>query len=216
MRPKAYRGINSDGTRKFGYLCETKDKSRRHECDMKNVPGNELDKLVCDKVKENAIHDLKLFQQQLSSGVGNPTPAAQSIQAKLDSSKKQYNQVEKKISNLVIKLSEMEGAASKYVVDQINKLDNEKQYLEQKIAYQEKLLEQSLSPETELEKICKRLTDFAYLFDNMTFEEKRRALRSLVNTIVWDGSDIQIFYTGTVPSDSSTYIQKEPLQQGCQ
>lgn len=216
MRPKAYRGINSDGTRKFGYLCETKDKSRRHECDMKNVPGNELDKLVCDKVKENAIHDLKLFQQQLSSGVGNPTPAAQSIQSKLESSKKQYNQVEKKISNLVTKLSEMEGAATKYIVNQINELDKEKQHLESEIDCQEKLLQQSLSPEIELEKICKRLTDFAYLFDTMTFEEKRRALRSLVNTIVWDGSEAHIYYTGTIPSDSSSYIKKEPLQQGCQ
>ena len=95
-------------------------------------------------------------------------------------------------------------------------MDSKKQYLKKEIACQETLLEQSLSPETELEKICKRLTDFAYLFDNMTFEEKRRALRSLVNTIVWDGSEAHIYYTGTVPSDSSTYVKKEPLQQDCQ
>lgn len=88
--------------------------------------------------------------------------------------------------------------------------------MESEIDCQEKLLQQSLSPEIELEKICKRLTDFAYLFDTMTFEEKRRALRSLVNTIVWDGSEAHIYYTGTIPSDSSSYIKKEPLQQGCQ
>ncbi len=216
MRPKAYRGINPDGTRKFGYLCETKDKSRRHECDIKNAPGNELDNIICNKVKENAIQDLKLFQQQLSNSLGTPTPAAQSMQEKLDSLKKQYTQTEKRISNLVTKLSEMEGSATKYIIDQINELDNEKQYLKKEIACQETLLEQSLSPETELKKICKRLTDFAYLFDKMTFEEKRRALRSLVNTIVWDGSEAHIYYTGTVPSDSSTYVKKEPLQQDCQ
>ena len=216
MRPKAYRGINPDGTRKFGYLCETKDKSRRHECDIKNAPGNELDNIICNKVKENAIQDLKLFQQQLSNSLGTPTPAAQSMQEKLDSLKKQYTQTEKRISNLVTKLSEMEGSATKYIIDQINELDSKKQYLKKEIACQETLLEQSLSPETELEKICKRLTDFAYLFDNMTFEEKRRALRSLVNTIVWDGSEAHIYYTGTVPSDSSTYVKKEPLQHGCQ
>ena len=216
MRPKAYRGINPDGTRKFGYLCETKDVSRRHHCDMKNVPGNELDRIVCEKVKENAIKDLRLFQQQLSNSLKSPTPTAQSMQSKLNLLKEQHKHIEKRISNLVTMLSEMEGATTKYATAQINELDIEKQHLEQEIAHHEKLLEQALSPEMELEKICKRLTDFAYLFDKMTFEEKRRALRSLVTSIVWDGSDAHIFYTGTVPSDSSTYVKKEPLQQGCQ
>jgi len=52
MRPR----INSnarredDGSQTFYYMCELKERSRLKKCQMCNVNGNVLDKLLCDKI----------------------------------------------------------------------------------------------------------------------------------------------------------------------
>ena len=55
MRPKVTSRTTGDGERYFRYLCELKEKSRRHKCDNKDINGNQLDRAVCFEIKKLEI-----------------------------------------------------------------------------------------------------------------------------------------------------------------
>ncbi len=52
MRPKIYNSFYKDGEKKFSYLCEMKEKSRRSECSVSNPAGNELDAEVIKEISK--------------------------------------------------------------------------------------------------------------------------------------------------------------------
>ena len=65
MRPKLKnKTITEDGRRRFDYMCELKDKSRKQKCTCKNINGLEADDLVMEKIKELA-NPKSLFYQSL-------------------------------------------------------------------------------------------------------------------------------------------------------
>ena len=51
MRPKSSRKAK-DGTMRYSYVCETKEKSRGALCQMPNILGRQLDDLIVEDVLE--------------------------------------------------------------------------------------------------------------------------------------------------------------------
>ena len=60
MRPKVTNRTTGDGERHFRYLCELKEKSRRHKCSNKDINGNHLDRAVCFEIKKLAEEKLQI------------------------------------------------------------------------------------------------------------------------------------------------------------
>ena len=54
MRPKLTGRTTKNGDRLYVYMCQTKERSRRKLCGIKDLYGNDLDELVCNKIKEIA------------------------------------------------------------------------------------------------------------------------------------------------------------------
>lgn len=52
MRPRINSNARreADGSQTFYYMCELKERSRLKNCQMCNVNGNVLDKLLCDEI----------------------------------------------------------------------------------------------------------------------------------------------------------------------
>lgn len=211
MRPKPNRKLDKNGEKCFSYLCETKEKSRRQLCDIKRPDGNLLDELVCNEIKrlaenedEHKLHEqILMAKKQLQfNGKSNAN--------ELDLLQKAYNDTEAKINNLIFTLSKtVYGSAATYINEEINSLHEEKIQIEQKIQTLNELLQNQNAMIVNFDILISKLSSFAECFDMMDIEEKRSVLRTLIDKVVWDGTNVQLYLVG------STDENVKPQRGGC-
>ena len=201
MRPKLTQRRNKDGDLIYDYLCELKEKSKSQKCDMKRPNGNELDRLVCEEVKKIAA-DTSDFMKHLKRGLRSMDYNNESYQEKLKDLRKSKAKYEKQIKNLVESLAQsQDSAASGYILNQINEIDNKIKALEKQIQEYIDLANNTNSSEEDFEILAEMLSNTANYIDEMTVEQKRNALRSIIHRIVWDGENVHIYYFGSEDSE---------------
>lgn len=211
MRPKANRRLDENGNKTYSYLCETKEKSRRHLCNITNPQGNLLDERVCDEVKRLAEYeDKEKFYEQIKTAKKQLMTSGKSNVTELDILQKSHKDTEKKINNLVQTLSKTTyGSASNYIQDEIETLHKEKLQIEEKIHTLNELLQHQNDMLVTFDMMIKKLSSFSESFDMMSIEEKRNVLRVLVDKVVWDGTNAELYLS--VSNDEKT----KPQRAGC-
>lgn len=197
MRPKLSQRINASGEKIYSYLCETKEKSRMHNCKIKNPNGNTLDKLVCEEIKklsENSsefINQLKLTEKEILSNNSE-------YSSQLDIYKKEYEENQRQIEALVMALTKSNDTpAYDYINKEITKLDFKNKELSAKIDDLEKVSGNNTLSDMEFNLLEEILVSFSNTFDLMSIEEKRAALRTFIERIVWDGEQVHIYLFGS-------------------
>ena len=211
MRPKANRRLDENGNKTYSYLCETKEKSRRHLCNITNPQGNLLDERVCDEVKRLAEYeDKEKFHEQIKAAKKQLMTSGKSNVTELDILQKSHKDTEKKINNLVQTLSKTTyGSASNYIQDEIETLHKEKLQIEEKMHTLNELLQHQNDMLVTFDMMIKKLSSFSESFDMMSVEEKRNVLRVLVDKVVWDGTNAELYLS--VSNDEKT----KPQRAGC-
>ena len=65
--------MTKDGERKFSYICPYKDKTHGEKCSVPNVPGNDLDAVVCEELFKYAKPDSQIGEmlKRLKKDLGN-------------------------------------------------------------------------------------------------------------------------------------------------
>lgn len=218
MRPKLTQRRNKDGELIYDYLCELKEKSKRQKCDMKRPNGNELDRLICDDVKKIAA-DPSDFMKHLKRGLRNMDYNNESYQENLKELRKSKTKYEKQIQNLVESLAQsQDSAATSYILNQINDIDSKIKVIENQIQEYLDLASSSTTSEQDFEILAEMLSNTANYIDEMTVEQKRNALRSIIHKIIWDGESAHIYYFGDNDSeiDLSTNEISEAAEIGLQ
>lgn len=200
MRPRvnSNKRRNPDGTQTFSYMCEYKERSRLAKCQMCNINGNELDKLLCAEilmyVRLDYTTSKQLFQleKQLYADDFPDNEKEPPLKRAIDSKKKM-------ISNLMTALAkaEADSALFGYTNKQIELLDRELKQLEHQ---RQELLLTSVETDnvkTSLDLLVKSLSDFKETFEKSTVIEKRGFIKSIVDKVVWDGETAHIFLLGS-------------------
>ena len=90
-----------------------------------------------------------------------------------------------------------DSPAQKYITEKINNLDVEKTQLLQKKDELEKLLKNQGLSQLEFDNVKNLALSFGHTFDTMDVNQKRKALRTLVNKIVWDGENVHLYLFGS-------------------
>lgn len=217
MRPKLTQRRNQDGELIFNYLCELKEKSRSQKCQMKRPNGNELDRLVCQRIRqlsENSSDFIKLLKQGLKSISYNDD----AYQETLKNLRKAKRDNENKINNLVSSLSETEAKEARtYVLQEMDVLAKKVQALETQIQEYLCLAESHNTSEEDFQILTEALSTVAGSMDTMTVEQKRMAFRNIIKKIVWDGENVHIYFFGTPEDeiDLSDAEEAEPQRRGC-
>lgn len=194
MRPKIYNSFYKDGEKKFSYLCELKEKSRRSECSVSNPAGNKLDAEVIMEIskleedKNELYYILTKAKKTFSDGRGSNTEIVELNE--------RLNVNNRKIASLVENLTVLEKTgADKYIVKKIGELHNENEIIKKRL--------------DELIKTCenKKSVDVNYITDTLTAwesviklierRERREAVRTIVDKIIWDGENAHLYFTGT-------------------
>lgn len=197
MRPKIYNRDFGDNERRFGYLCETKEKTRQHNCDMKNPNGNMLDKMVVDEIKKFPQNDRE-FIKLLESRRGEITSKSDDFEKQVKTQENIISEKRGRINNLINNIANVtSGISIRYINEKIEKLDEEIKTAQIYLDSLRELTTETILSEDETKILKSHLTNFAQIFDTMTTEQKRLVIRSLIQKIVWDGENVHIYTSGS-------------------
>ena len=195
MRPKKSKRLNADGEEIYSYLCEMKEKSRMHNCQMKNVNGNQLDKAICEEIKR-LDEDSDMFISSLLESSKKLCENAEEYEKQIETLNKTFSENEKQIKNLVSAMAQSEPTAIAYINEQIAKLHNKNDELKVKISELEAISKDRILTDEDFQTLKSMLSSFASAFDTMSIEEKRAALRVFVKRIEWDGENVNVYLSG--------------------
>lgn len=193
MRPKIYNSFYKDGEKKFSYLCEMKEKSRRSECSVSNPAGNELDAEVIKEIskleedKKELYYILNKAKKTFSDGRGSNT--------EIEELNEGLNVNNRKIASLVENLTELEKTvADKYIIKKIEELHKENELLKKRLYELIKTSENKKS--VDVNYITDTLTVWESVIKLIEVRERREAVRTIVDKIIWDGESAHIYFAG--------------------
>ena len=202
MRPKQGR-LSSDGQQVFYYLCEMKEKSKRTKCSCKNAHGPSLDKAIEDYLKSMSSKksDIrnKLYSEKL-----NVSTQGDAVNKELVMVQEKIKNNDAAINNLVSTLSQSQNtAAGKYIVDQINNLDEENNKLKTLLLELSKKSAIADMQSNEYLIIDEMISSFGTTFATTpTIEGKRALVKLIIDNILWDGENVDIVLFGSGTADT--------------
>ena len=172
-----------------------KEKSRMHNCQMKNVNGNQLDKVICEEIKR-LDEDSDMFISSLLESSKKLCENAEEYEKQINSLNKSFAKNEKQIKNLVTALSQSDATTITYINTQISELHNKNEEIKLKISELEAVSKDRILTDDDFQTLKGMLSSFASAFDTMSLEEKRAALRVFVKRIEWDGENVNVYLSG--------------------
>ncbi len=185
MRPKASSRVNGNGETRFSYVCTLKEKSRGRLCSMKNADGNALDEGVL-KVLSGLKTDEETFVSCLEKGRKRLREKAWKEGGL---SCKKNIRLEGQIRNLAAALAqEKEGEARSYILAEMERLCKQKAALKE----DQRSAEVQEIPAEKWKGFSPFLPDSSF---PISVEERRMAIRSLIETVVWDGSKAAVKFS---------------------
>lgn len=196
MYPKLSQRKTPDGKQVYTYVCKMKERSRRTVCHSKNVNGNIIDMAVIQEIKL-LTEDREAFTMQLKKNRKIHIGERMNCRERLTALRKEEKDTEKKIAGLVDSLAGLGDSAAKvHVVKRMEQLNQEWMELKVHICELERLSSQNELSHTEFEGMCQILAGFADGIDEMSIQQKRMVIHSIVRKVVWDGLNAHVVLFG--------------------
>jgi DNA-binding XRE family transcriptional regulator len=175
----------------YYYVCGLKTKSNGIKCQSENIHGNKLDNHIIKLIKELESNKATLtaeLEKRKKYIISNTTTDIPTLLKKLNSNKKE-------IENLVEKLAKLSNSSiEKYIVDKIELLDSENKALQAQIEKFENLQSSDKEEKNKFEEFIKTAVNFSSCVDNMSFEEKKNIVHSLISKVVQKDNEIEITF----------------------
>jgi site-specific DNA recombinase len=192
MRPKRSR-ISADGSRyHFYYICELKEKSLSKRCSIKNITGYDLDTAIMEQLMSFASGNSKLNEEIMNDKellhfeIINRDAEVNKIQSEIENS-------ELAISNLMENLTSSNNVvANKYILSKIESLGIDIENMKFKIETLENQKKEISMREMNFDLMQHSLTNLKQNIGKATTEEKRELIRSIIESITWDGTEIKV------------------------
>lgn len=187
----AYGSLDKNtGKRRYYYVCTMKRNSGNTRCDNKNAPGELVEVLLIDKLKDMTI-DEGVFIKELKEQ-----------QRKLQDDNLIKDEIEGIEKEIALKQSSSENLlkslqltndlnTSKILIDKIEALSKEKASLELRLKELRSEKKETDKDIVTLDYAIKSLRNFKSLIDISNLEERKLLISSIVKRIYWDG-DTQV------------------------
>lgn len=196
MYPKISRRRTADGKPIYTYVCKMKERSQRTVCNGKNANGNTMDIAIIEQIKMLA-EDNGTFISQLEQSRKFYTGNRADHEEQLASMRQERADLEKKMDGLVDSLVDLgDSVARNHVAKRIEQLGLECTGIDSRIQELEGLTSQHALSDIEFDVMRQLLTVFKDSIDEMTIEQKRAAIRTLVRKVVWDGVNAHVVLFG--------------------
>lgn len=199
LRPRVNSNKRRDehGNQTFAYLCDRKKKSKGTLCDLPNINGNQLDRIVCEEILKYEDDD-SLIGQKLRALSRQTKGGASSSQISLETIRSQIESKKNEIDNLIHILgqSDSDGKLFEYTSQKVDQLDAEILELKKEAFRLEQEIEANTNFAQQTDILYGALKAFSQNFQTSTVLEKRAFLRSIIEKVTWDGKEIHIFLLG--------------------
>ena len=182
-----------DGTKTFYYTCSMKNNSGGTRCKSKNINGQEVEKLVIDKIKIRTAEDICNNLKTLTNSLD-----MEENTNKVNKLNEEKDLLKKKIDNLINKLSlTSDNDISKLFINQISLFKSKILEIDKQIDEFKNIEAKIAEAHREVNNNIKKLDEFKNNFDYMSFEEKKRCLNDMLEKITWnsDTEEIILKYT---------------------
>ena len=141
--------------------------------------------------------DREAFTMQLKKNRKIHIGERMNCRERLTALRKEEKDAEKKIAGLVDSLAGLGDSAAKvHVVKRMEQLNQEWMELKGHICELERLSSQNELSHTEFEGMCQILAGFADGIDEMSIQQKRMVIHSIVRKVVWDGLNAHVVLFG--------------------
>ncbi len=197
MRPKLSKRANAAGALICSYVCEMKERSHGQRCNIRNVSGNLLDKMVIEEIKKLPQSD-RQFMQYLKQGEQVLYGNREEHDRQLEHLGKSLSEKEQEISTLLDTLAKAGGTvAEDYLLRHIETLHSEAEGIRRQIGGLRKLTAGPAMLDMQFDLLRQMITSFAATVETMTVEQKRAVIRTCVKKIIWDGENAHLYLYGS-------------------
>ena len=212
MYPKLSRHAAPDGSQSFSYVCRGKERSKGKLCAARNASGGTLDRAVMATIGELA-EDKACFAETLENSRRQIGAAETEAILRLDALRKNRQETERKISGLVDAIAFLDQPEGRRRMEQrILELSEESHGLQRRMEELQRQLEGEQQKGASVAQTRKMLGSFGNIIDALDVEQKRAAVRLLVQQVIWDGGDAHLVLQGAqspMLSRSSQYHRGE-------
>ena len=116
--------------------------------------------------------------------------------------KKEKADLEKKVSSLIDTLAELDdNSAKKSIVARINEINTQIDKTSQGIDEMISLTAEHAFSDIEFDVLRQMLSVFKNTIDDMSYEQKRAAIQSIVRRVIWDGENAHVILFGSQDGD---------------
>lgn len=201
MYPKLSQQKTIEGQPIYTYVCKMKEHSKRSLCNIRNANGNTLDAATIDQIKM-LEDDKSFFIKQLEKNRRFYTGNRAQHEGNLSALKQERTEKEKKMNALVDSLAELgDSRAKEHVIRRMEQLHQECEGLDARIQQLIELSSQHALSNMEFDVLCQLLSVWKAGIDDMTIEQKRTAIRTVVHKVIWDGQHAHIILFGASEED---------------
>ena len=196
MYPKLSQRKTADGEPIYTYVCKMKERSKRERCNRRNANGNILDAAIIEQIKSLTEHDSS-FLTQLEKSRQFYTGNREQYESQLADLRAEYAENEKTINGLIDSLGMVgDSIAKPRVLKRIEELTQINRDVENRIHELEGLTEANALSDMEFDLLRQMLSMFRANIDEMSIEEKRAAIRTVVRKVIWDGVNAHVVLFG--------------------
>ena len=196
MYPKLSQRKTESGETIYTYVCKMKERSKGQRCSCRNANGNMLDAAVMEQ--------LKTLEEDESSFLSRMEKCRNSFDCKdgyrekqLQSLRAEHAANERKLDGLVDSLGTVgDSAAKARVLRHIEELTEMNRDIGNRVDELEDLIQEHAVTDEELERLRKILSSVSACLEEMPVEEKRNAVRSTVDKVIWDGTRAYVMLFG--------------------
>lgn len=196
MRPKLRsQPLTDDGRKRFDYMCELKEKSRKQKCDCTNINGLEADELVMQEIKKLSSPKSQ-FYQSLKKLSKNTFDKTDKNAIELKALKTNLSKNEKDIASLLDKIKYIDVSLLDDVSNEIKTLKQKNIEIENKIKELSNITQNEINDKETADILLNILDTYYNSFDDLDLNMKRTLIKTLVSSITSDGKDITINFLG--------------------
>lgn len=211
MRPKLKgKSLDDLGRRRFDYLCELKDKSRKTKCNCKNINGLEADDLVM-KTIYNLSSPGSDFYNMIKKISNGKFESSDKLELELTSLEKRIVTNNKKIESYIDKISDISKELIPDFERKILDLKNQNNNIRKQIATINQNTENNSIKVDSANMILDLLNYFNEHFDNLDLKLKRTLLKIIVSSVTTDGNNLTINLVGDRQIDANSI----PMGDNC-
>ncbi|MFA5603206.1 MAG: recombinase family protein [Bacilli bacterium] len=204
MRSKTTPGYDELGRRKFNYMCELKEKSRRVKCKCPNANGSLIDDLVMEEIKKISAPTSKLYLKlkDISTIIFDKETKDNE---ELKTLRKAINKNESAIQGYIEKIPYIETSEMDEINSQIKKLKETNKKLEKQIKEITKKDHTEITDKEMSDLVLNILDTYFNSFDDFDLKVKRTMIKTILPSVTTDGENLVINFIGAKDIDKTSF-----------